>query len=394
MHYMNRFLLVFALNCTILALFAQKTPTTPTNSTQTIRGLILDKESKFPLAGATVVIATANPLQGTTADESGVYRIEGVSLGRHTLTISLLGYKPQTVENVIVNSGKEVVMDFSLEESVIEQKEVVITATKRGEVRNEMATVSARPFSIEETERYAGSRGDPARMASNFAGVQGADDSRNDIVIRGNSPSSVLWRFEGVDIFNPNHFSTPGTGGSPVSILNNKWLGNSDFYTGAFPADYGNSIAGAFDLRMRNGNNEKYEFSGQFGFLGTEVLAEGPFSKNSKSSWIASYRYSTLSVIGYLGINFGTDAIPRYQDGAFRFNFPLKNNASIAVFGVGGTSDIDILVSDKKKATGTDLYAQNDRDQYFHSRLGIFGASYNKAFNATTFTRATLMIQR
>jgi Carboxypeptidase regulatory-like domain len=380
-------ILLFSLVCSLLCLsanvFAQ--------ATQTIRGTLLDKESKFPIIGATVSVTTdpAN-LQGATADENGAFRIEGVKVGRHSLKITSLGYKDITLENIILNSGKETVLDLLMDEAIVEQQTVVITATKQGETRNEMATVSARQFSIEETERYAGSRGDPARMASNFAGVQGADDSRNDIVIRGNSPGSVLWRFEGVDIFNPNHFNIPGTAGGSVTVLNNKWLANSDFFTSAFPADYGNSTSGVFDLRMRNGNNQKYEVSAQLGLLGTELLAEGPLAKNSKASFLVSYRYSTLSVLGNFGINFGTNAIPYYQDAAVRLNFPLKNNAAISVFAVGGKSDIDILVSNKKDTT-SELYGSSDRDQYFHSRTGFAGATYSKAFNNNTFTKITLM---
>lgn len=172
-----------------------------------------------------------------------------------------------------------------MEESATQLEVVEVIGIHSGETRNEMAPVSARQFSVEETDRYAGSRGDPGRMASNFAGVQGADDSRNDIVIRGNTPQGLLWRLEGVNIPNPNHFAIPGTSGGPVTILNNKYLQNSDFFTGAFPAEFGNGIAGAFDLRMRNGNDKRHEYSVQFGFLGTELAAEGPLSKAQKSSY-------------------------------------------------------------------------------------------------------------
>ena len=111
-----------------------------------------------------------------------------------------------------------------MESSSVELDSVDIVARRDGEVANELAFVSAREFSVVETNLYAGSRGEPARMASNYAGVQGADDSRNDIIIRGNSPQGVLWRLDGINIPNPNHFSIPGTGGGPVTILNNKFL--------------------------------------------------------------------------------------------------------------------------------------------------------------------------
>ncbi|MEO5673078.1 MAG: TonB-dependent receptor, partial [Chitinophagales bacterium] len=232
----------------------------------------------------------------------------------------------------------------------------------------------------------------------NFAGVGGADDSRNDIVIRGNSPGGVLWKMEGIAILNPNHFNIPGTTGSPVTILNNKFLSNSDFFTGAFPAEFGNTISGVFDLYQRNGNNEKYEFSAQLGFLGTEAMAEGPFfpkdsiRKNHGASFLAIYRYSTLQLFDLLNIDIGTNSIPRYQDGFFRLNFQLKKNASVALWGMGGLSDVAILISNQKKAEA-DLYAQSDRDQYFKSNMGVSGITYSKTFSSATFMKATLAVQ-
>ncbi|HET6992202.1 MAG TPA: hypothetical protein VFJ43_12795, partial [Bacteroidia bacterium] len=278
---------------------------------------------------------------------------------------------------------------IELEESVLTKEEVVITATNKEGTVNDFGTGSGRQFSVEETNRYAGSRGDPARMASNFAGVQGADDSRNDIVVRGNSPSGVLWRLEGVDIPNPNHFAIEGTTGGPVSILNGKTLSNSDFFTGAFPAEYGNGIAAAFDLRMRNGNNEKYEFTGQFGFLGTEICTEGPINKSKGSSFLVSYRYSTLKLFDAMHIPIGTGAVPNYQDGAFKLNFPMKKGGTVSMFGIGGLSKIDIIVSDYKKYTD-ELYGEDNRDQYFRTGMGVAGITYAKPINDKTYFRAVI----
>ncbi len=226
-------------------------------------------------------------------------------------------------------------------------------------------------------------------MASNFAGVQGADDSRNDIIVRGNSPTGVLWRVEGIDIPNPNHFAVAGSSGGPVSVLNNKILANSDFFTGAFPAEFGNSISGVFDIKLRNGNNQKHEFTAQLGFLGTEVTAEGPLSKKTGSSYLVNYRYSTVSMFSALGINIGTDAVPKYQDGSFKLNFPLKRGGVLSVFGIAGYSDIDIMISNQKDTSQVDLYSQNDRDQYFTTSMAVFGAVYSKSLNANTFVKST-----
>ena len=351
-----------------------------------------DAENDYALTGATVLLMKDSAvLRGEYADADGNFRFDGIEVGRYALHITYVGYVDGWVRDVILSSGKEEVLNVKLESSAEEMEVVVITSHTIGQSGNEMATVSARTFSVAETNLYAGSRSDPARMASNFAGVQGADDSRNDIVVRGNSPAGVLWRVEGVDIFNPNHFNIPGTAGGPVSILNNKILANSDFYTGAFPAEFGNSIAGVFDLKLRNGNNQKHEFSGQFGFLGTEILSEGPIKKN-KSSYLITYRYSTLALFGALGIKIGTDAIPHYQDGSFRLNFPMKKNFNLSLFGMGGMSAVDILISDQTKPS-VNIYGENDRDQYFRSKMGVAGLNLNKSFSQKIFSKLTFMVQ-
>ena len=321
-------------------------------------------------------------------NDNGDFEIKKVPVGKYQITATFPTYdsKTQTIE---VNSGRELIVNISLIEKVVEGKEVTVTARKKGEVLNEMALLSAQQFSVEETNRYPGSRMDPARMASNFAGVQGADDSRNDIIVRGNSPLGVVWRVEGVDIPNPSHFAISGSTGGPVSILNNKILGNSDFFMSAFPAEYGNSTSGIFDLKLRNGNNNTHEFTGQFGFLGTEFLAEGPLSKNKKSSYLVMGRYSTLSIFQKLGIKIGTDAVPVYGDGAFKFNWQLKKGGQLSLFGIGGKSAIAIKISDQTEYS-KEFYGEGDRDQYFGTSMYFAGLNYKKPINEKTFVSATL----
>jgi len=215
-----------------------------------------------------------------------------------------------------VTSGKEVVLSLTMNESYISSKEVTVVSSRDEDVmitNSEMATVSARAFNVEDTKRYAGALGDPSRMAQNFAGVVGANDSRNDIVVRGNSPAGMLWQMEGMNIPNPNHFAATGTTGGPVSMLNNNLLAKSDFFTSAFPANYGNAISGAFDLRMRDGNNEKWEYTAMMGFNGLEAGVEGPLGNGG--SFVANYRYSTLALFSLIGLDAGTGgAVPQYED--------------------------------------------------------------------------------
>lgn len=360
---------------------------------QVVRGTVIDSESLTSLPGATVVVVGSDPIMGTTTDLDGRFELKDILPGRFSLQVRMLGYEEQFLSGLVLTSAKDLMLEIKLQGALTQLKEVVVEGeSNTSDARNEMALLSARRFSVEETDRYAGSRGDPGRMASNFAGVQGADDSRNDIVVRGNSPMGVLWRFEGVSIPNPNHFAIPGTGGGPVTLLNNKYLANSDFFTGAFPAEFGNAIAGVFDLRMRNGNSQKHEFTAQLGFLGTELMAEGPLSKAHRSSYLVSYRYSTLKLFSFMGIRIGTDAIPRYQDAAFRFHFPYKKG-SFALWGIGGASSIDIVISDQAKPdTATLIYGENDRDQYFRSSMGTTGATWTHTLNDRTYVKATLAV--
>lgn len=361
-------------------------------STQTIRGKVIDEVTQTPLIGVTVMVINSTAL-GATTDENGDYRIANVPVGRQTLKISYIGYEEQTIPNIVVTAGKEVILNFSLTEKVSVLNEVVITADSKEDktaTNNELSIVSARSFNVDDTKRYAGALGDPSRMAANFAGVVGGNDSRNDIVVRGNSPTGMLWQLEGLNIPNPNHFGALVATGGPVSILNNNNLDKSDFLTSAFPAQYGNAVAGVFDLRLRDGNNQQREYMGQVGFNGFELGAEGPFSKNSKSSFIVNYRYSTLAVFQTLGIEFGTGSnTPLYQDLNFKASFPLRNNGKLSVFAIGGKSEIDLLGSEADLDSNSDLYGDENYDSYPRYKTGIFGVTFEKTVSEKTFIRLT-----
>lgn len=356
-------------------------------SVQTIRGTVIDKESKSPLPGASVILLRSQPLKGTATDADGNFALEKIAIGRQDVQVSYVGYKTATFQGLIVNSVKEIVLEVELEQNVIMGNAVVITGSARKDAtRNQMAVVSARSFTVEETEKYAGSRGDVARMAMNYAGVSAANDQRNDIIIRGNSPSGLLWKLEGIEIPNPNHFAESGTTGGPVGMLNNNVLQNSDFFTGAFPAEYGNALSGVFDLNMRNGNNQKHEQMFQIGFNGFEAGAEGPFSKNHKASYLVNFRYSTLQLMSGI-IDMGTTGVPKYQDLSFKLNFPLKKGR-ITVFGLGGNSEIAML--DSQNGNEQDLYSDAGQDLRNRSRMGATGVSYTHFLNKHTYYKLSL----
>lgn len=352
----------------------------PVILTQTVRGVLVDQLTNAPIAGASLIIKDSNPVQGTTTDEDGKFRITSVPIGRMTILASSIGYNPASVANVLVGTGKELVLDVKLSASVTPIKEVVVTALKEdGLPGNSMAVNSSRTFSMEDTKRYAGSLGDPARMASAFAGVTGASDESNALIVRGNSPRGVLWRIEGIEMPNPNHFTTEGASSGVVSVLSPNMMGNAEFLTGAFPAQYGNALSAVFDMNLRNGNNERREHSFQAGLLGLEASTEGPFSKDHSASYLVNYRYSTLSILDKLGADLNdAGQYKDYQDLAFKINCPTGGAGALSLFGIGGKS-----TSNK---ADTELQDNNVSD------VGIVGMTYRRMLNENTFLNSALSL--
>jgi hypothetical protein len=345
---------------------------------QTIRGKVVDSQTEAPLVGVVVIIKNTIPVLGARTDTEGNFKIDKVPVGRQTVEFSHIGYLSYAQENIFITSNKETDLYIKLEESVTALNEVFVThRLKKEESINQNATVSARTFSIEETERYSGSIGDPARMASNFAGIATICDQRNDIVIRGNSPLGVLWRLDGIDIPNPNHFSSFGASGGPISIINNNLLTNSDFFTGAFPAEYGNALSGVFDLKMRAGSTLKYEFVTQVGMNGFEIGAEGPIVKNS-SSFLINYRYSTLAIVDAMGFKVGIDAIPFYQDASFKLTSKNTKIGKFSLIGIGGYSYVNEF--DSKKDT-SELKNGKGENFTFGTGMGSVGLIHKLIIN-------------
>jgi hypothetical protein len=323
----SRFLIWF----TILLLPLTTTAQTPV---QTVYGIVTDGESKKPLPGVLVVNINNTQLNAYT-NEDGHYSIANVPVGRESFRFTFLGYEEAIVNEVMVTSGKQFQLNISMNEEAKALNEVQVTFVKdRTRAMNDFATVSSRNFSVEEAKRYAASVADPARMAQNFAGVSNNGDLENQIVVRGNSPKGILWRLEGIEIPNPNHFSELGNSGGAISMLNANTLGTTDFYTGAFPPEIGNALSGVFDLSFRNGNTERAEHTICVGTLGAEIATEGPFKKGKYASYLIDYRYSTLKLIeDYLRLQ---GLVPNYQDVTFKINIPTKKAGIFSMFGLGG----------------------------------------------------------
>ena len=348
---------------------------------QTIRGIVVDGDSKYPIPYATVKLAGTEGM-GTTTDSLGRFAIRQVPVGRHTVEAAFMGYETGVFREILVTSAKEIYLEIPLKESVNELNEVVVRArTNKEEAMNKMATTGARMLSVEEASRYAGGFDDPARLVSAFAGVAPSVSS-NGISIHGNAPHLLQWRLEDVEIPNPNHFADIATlGGGILSSLSSQVLGNSDFFTGAFPAEYGNAVSGVFDMKLRNGNNQKNENTIQVGIMGIDIASEGPLSKNHKASYIFNYRYSTT---GLLNLDGGT---MDYQDLNFKLNFPTQKAGT---FSVWGTSLIDKFKSDMEKNPEKWEYMGDRSESRDKQYMAAGGVSHRYFFNSDASLKTTV----
>lgn len=321
--------------------------------TSVVQGTVKHADTHLPIAGALVYIQHTEFSALTSAE--GEFSFAHVPMGRYVVEVSSLGYTPYRSQSILVQTAKHTDLMVYLEEQSVELPSIVIRPRiEKEEALNPTALVSSRMFSSEEASRYAGSWGDPARMVSNFAGVASANDARNDIIVRGNSPMGLLWLVDGHEIPNPNHFATlTGTGG-PLGMINNNLLSNSDFYTGAFPAEYGNVLAGIFDVKLKQGNSSSYKGIGSLGFNGIELGGEGPLPNLQGASFMINGRYSFVKLLSFMDFAGTQGAVPHYKDANAKIYIPFKNSSLSIVSIVGGSSillDPQISAEDWKENT-------------------------------------------
>jgi hypothetical protein len=352
---------------------------------QTVRGSVTDEASGASIPGVSVILEGSEPLKGTTTNADGTFRLTGVPVGRQTFRFSFVGYETQFVRNIMISSAREVVLKIKLRESITEMEALVVQPDKvKSQPINPMAVSSARQLSMEEASRYAGGFDDPARLASSFAGVSG-NLGDNAIIIRGNAPKGMLWRMEGVAIPTPSHFANVVTiGGGGITALSSHMIADSDFYTGAFPAEYGNALSGVFDLNLRNGNNQQYEHAIKAGVIGIDAASEGPIGDGG-SSYLFNYRISTFSLIApLLPEDAGTI---QYQNLSFKVNVPTEKAGTFSFWGLGANDQSGQTAEDSPEDW---TYNQDREDSESPTRFGVIAMNHRLLLGDAAYLTTTM----
>ncbi len=358
--------------------------------TQTVSGVVIDKTTKETLPGANIVLLNHDPLIGTSTNFDGQFTLNNVPLGRHDFQVSYLGYQTRVISEILITSGREVVLTVELTAEVFEGVGVEVVATiQKDKAINDMSYVSSKAFTIEETQRYAGGLDDPARLVTAFAGVTSSGGTQtNAISIRGNAPKSVQWRLEGIEIPNPSHFAGLSVaGGGGLTLFSSQLLADSDFMTGAFPAEYGNALSGVFDINFRSGNKNRREYAFQLGINGIEASSGGPFKKGSPSTYLFNYRFSTLTLLLPL---LPTEGTIQYQDLSFKMDFPTRKAGRFEFWGIGG---LDMQGLDAKEDPSDWEYAFWDfSDNDINLGVGAAGLSHSLLVNSKGYLKTTVAV--
>ncbi|QQR88219.1 MAG: TonB-dependent receptor [Flavobacteriales bacterium] len=341
-------------------------------TTALLTGRVVDATSQRGLAGAAVEVAVGDSTYAAVTDSSGHFTFGPLSTGIGSVSASAGGYEKSALNDVWLRSGKPEQVELLLDRAVKELSEARVSG---------LVVLPPKPgtydLTVEKSLRYAATFFDPARLANAYPGVAATNDQANHFSVRGNNPNANAWMLEGVEIVSPNHTGNAGTpsdrptfSGGGTTMLSAQMLGNSRLLTGSLPVQYGNALGGVMDMRLRRGANDRARFTAQAGLIGIDLSTEGPFANAKRGSYLINYRYSTLGLLGAMGVALGDELIS-FQDLAFNVSLPLGRNAWVNVFGMGGVSSNRF---DAKDSTERE-FDKDERNIDYESRIGAAGAS-------------------
>ena len=319
-----------------LWLFATSTPLHAQQPIGAIAGTIVDAETQQPIPGVNVILV--NTTLGAATDTDGSFRIGNVPVGTYTARISAIGFTPIQVPDLVVRTGRVTQVTKALEEAYYETEEVVVEGGVYFENDTQNLT-SAQNLSYEEIRRSAGAIGDVLRLTQALPGVALTNDQRNDLVVRGGTPSENLVLVDNIEIASLNHFGAQNTGGGPISMLNTEFLNDASFYSGGFSSQYGNRLSSVLDISLREGGGERMLTDIEMGIAGFGAISEGPIGENT--TYMISIRRSYLELLEEA---IGLTAVPEYWNLNAKVVYKPSYKHTLSLLSIGGIDDINFRV--------------------------------------------------
>ena len=317
----------------IIALYFFFSPLLLLGQEAVLEGKVVNSINNDPVPFANVVIFGTNI--GSTTDFDGNFKFFGLEPGFVKLAVSSIGFETKISDEIMVTNSKQAYIQIELDESVTQLEEVKIVASPFR--KKEESPVSMRSIGISEIEKNPGGNRDISRVIQSFPGVSSSVSFRNDIIVRGGGSSENRFYLDGVEIPTINHFSTQGSSGGPVGIINVDFIREVDFYSGAFPANRGNALSSVMDFRQIDGNQEKFKYKGAFGASDLALTVDGPISE--KTTFVASARRSYLQ---FLFQAIGLPFLPIYNDFQFKSRTRIDEKNEITIIGLGAIDDFEL----------------------------------------------------
>ena len=308
-------------------------------TTYPVRGKVIDKSSRKPVAYANVTV-TGLPGKGASTDSLGVFRIEQVPPGIYRFEATCIGYVTTSSPEYIVSASTPFI-EIEMEEDANLLTAVVVTPSPFR--RSIESPVSMRVIGLQEIEKSPGANRDISRIVRAYPGVSFSPVGyRNDLIVRGGSPSENRFYMDGIEIPNINHFATQGASGGPVSIVNADLVREITFYTGAFPANRSGALSSVLDFRLRDGNPDKQTFKATLG--ASEVSLSGSGHFNDRTTYLFSVRQSYLQLLfKALGLPF----LPNFIDGQFKIKTRLTEHDELTVLALTGIDKMKLNTDEK-----------------------------------------------
>jgi hypothetical protein len=348
--------------------------------TGVIKGRISESGGGKVVEFATVV------LEGTTtgaqSDLDGNYIIENLKPGTYNIAISAIGFKPKTMFEVGVTNSKPAVVDIELETSTLNLEEVVVKANPFQ--RKEESPISVRSLGLDEIQRAPGANQDISKVVQSIPGVGFSTGFRNDIFIRGGSASENRFYMDDIEIPNINHFSTQGSSGGPIGMINVDFIRDVNFYSSAFPANRGNMLSSNMDIRLREGRDDRWGGSLRLGSSEAYATMESPLNKKKTATILASFRFSYLQLLFKA---FDLAFLPTYSDQQLKIKWRPTQKDELTILGLSSADYFKLnLDANETESQRYQLAILPQYNQWSY----MLGAKYNHYFENNSYLQVVL----